>query len=162
MRLPSMKLTRVILALSLLAGWDAVSAQSMPAGSWAGFWKFIPAKSTFPGPPPKVDQFTIAPDGTVHIHEMSAEGKVRDWYYTPQAGHWATVEGRGPNVTVLVKKVNAYRIEHVWNFNGASAKSYSTLSKDGKIQIFHIDGMDKDGKSYHETAVYKRTKVDKE
>ncbi len=152
-----MKSPRLLVLLSVLASTIVVSAQSIPAGAWAGFWKFIPAESKFPGPPPKIDQFTIAPDGTVYVHEMSAEGKVRDWQYTPQPGHAVQVKGRGPNVTVLVKKVNAHKIEHFWNFDGLKARSYSTLSRDGKIQIFHIRGKGKDGKSYQETAVYKRT-----
>lgn len=152
-----MKSIQLLVLLSVLAGTIVASAQNIPAGPWAGFWKFIPSESKFPGPPPKVDQFTINPNGTVHVHEMSAEGKVRDWHYTPQIGHAVQVKGRGPNITVLVKKVNAHKMEHFWNFDGLKARSYSTLSSDGKIQIFHIKGKDKDGKLYQETAVYKKT-----
>lgn len=161
MKMRSAKLTCLLFLIALLAGAASLSAQDMPAGPWAGFWKFIPSRSTFPGPPPQIDQFTIEPDGTIRIHEMSAEGKVRDWYYTPKVNQAVKVYGHGPNVTVRVKKVNAHRIEHFWNFNGLRATSYSTLSRDGQIQIFHIKGNNKDGTTYEETAVYKRTPPEK-
>jgi hypothetical protein len=156
-KLRAVRRTGFAFLIALLAGVASASAQNMPAGPWVGFWKFIPSKSTFPGPPPKIDQFTIDPDGTIHIHEMSAEGVVRDWYYTPKNNETVEVHGRGPNITVHVKKVNAHRIEHSWNFNGLTAASYSTLSKDGQIQTFHIKGNNKDGTTYEETAVYKKT-----
>lgn len=155
MTLRSLRRTGLLFSPLLLTG--AVFAQTLPAGPWAGFWRFLPARSTFPGAPPKIDEFTIDPDGTIHIHEMSAEGKVRDWYYTPQNGEPAVVHGRGPNVTVVVKKVSSWKIEHSWNFNGAKARSYTTLSRDGQIQTFHIEGVDKDGTHYQETAVYQKT-----
>lgn len=157
-KLRQINCSALILSLFLLLlPANSSEAQGMPAGHWAGFWKFIPSKSIFPGPPPRIDQFTIEPDGTVHVHEMSAEGKVRDWFYTPEEGKPVPVQGRGPNVTVVVRKVSPYRIEHSWNFNGLHATSYSTLSKDGEIQIFHIHGIDRDGKPYREVAVYRRT-----
>lgn len=145
-----------LLAVSLLAPTFTLRAQDMPAGPWAGAWNFIPAKSTYPGPPPSVDQVAIDPDGTVTVNEINAEGKHLHWHYKPQEGQAVPVIGRGDNITVLVKKVNDRRTEHSWNFNGRTAKSYSTLSEDGKIQTFHIDGTDKDGKPYHETVVYER------
>jgi hypothetical protein len=66
------------------------------------------------------------------------------------------VEGRGPNVTVIVRKVNPHRTEHTWNFDGRSAKSWAILSKDGKTQTFHIEGTDKDGKPFQELVVFEK------
>jgi transposase-like protein len=66
------------------------------------------------------------------------------------------VEGRGPNVTVTVSKVNDHRTEQIWNFNGRAAKSFAILSQDGKTQTFHMEGTDKEGKPFHELVVYEK------
>lgn len=146
----------VIAALFLLGGPLTARAADIPAGGFAGIWKFNPAKSQFPGPAPQADGFTMEPDGRITIQETSADGKSSSWTYKPQVGKAVPVEGRGPNVTVLVKKVSSHRIEHTWNFDGRSAKSFSTLSKDGKTQTFHIEGIDKDGKPFQETVVFEK------
>lgn len=126
---------------------------TMPAGGFAGSWKVNFAKSKFPGPPPKVDECTVDPDGTVHVHEITAEGKENSWHYTPVVGKAVNVEGRD-NTTVIVKRVNARTNEQIWNFSGRSAKSRAVLSKDGKTTTFTMDGTDKDGKPFHEMVVY--------
>ncbi len=151
-----MKSRSIILTLSLLAIPLMASAADIPAGAFAGTWKFNLAKSKFPGPPPLVDGFTMDPDGRVTIQETSSDGKSSTWSYKPQAGQAVPVEGRGPNVTVTARKVNAHRTEQVWNFNGRAAKSWAILSKDGKTQTFHIKGTDKDGKPFQELVVYEK------
>lgn len=156
MKFPSNRLRLIIVTLVLLAIPLAIKAEDIPAGAWAGTWKFNPAKSKFPGPPPQVDQVTIQPDGTVTVNETNAQGKSSTWTYKPQAGQSVPVEGRGENVTVTASKVNEHRTEQVWNFNGRSAKSFAILSKDGKTQTFHMSGTDKDGKPFQETVVYEK------
>lgn len=146
----------ITIALFILAPCLVAVAKDIPAGGFAGTWKFNPAKSQFPGPAPQADGFTMEPDGRITIQETSADGKSSSWTYKPEAGKAVPVEGRGPNVTVLVKRVNARRIEHTWNFDGRSAKSFSTLSKDGKTQTFHIEGTNKDGKPFQETVVFEK------
>lgn len=152
----AMKSRRLILILSLLTLPLMIIAGDIPAGAFAGTWKFDLSKSKFPGPPPKVDMFTMAPDGRITISETDAQGKSSSWSYKPQEGQAVPVEGRGPNVTVTAHKVNDYRIEHTWNFDGRTAKSYTILSKDGKTQTFQIAGTDKDGKPFEETVVYEK------
>src|ERR1700683_5170441 len=144
----------IILTLSLLAIPLTTSAADIPAGAFAGTWNFNLEKSKLPGPAPKVDMFTMDPDGRVTIHETNSEGKSSSWTYKPQAGQAVPVEGRGPNVTVTVSKVNDHRTEQIWNFNGRAAKSFAILSQDGKTQTFHMEGTDKDGKPFHEVVVY--------
>jgi hypothetical protein len=126
---------------------------TMPAGVFAGSWKVNFSKSKFPGTPPKVDECTVDPDGTVHVHEITSEGKENSWQYTPVAGQAVNVEGRD-NTTVLVKNVNAHTNEQTWNFNGRSATSKAVVSKNGKTTTFTMDGTDKDGKPFHEMVVY--------
>ena len=110
-----------------------LNAQDTPAGAWAGTWKFSLEKSKFPGNPPQADQVTIDPDGTITVEE-----------------------GHGENVTVIATKVNRYKTTQVWNYNGRAAKSYATLSKDGKTQTFHMSGTDKDGKPFTELVVFEK------
>jgi hypothetical protein len=148
-----MKTRLTILAFSLLILSLTVLAKDIPAGGFAGTWSANFSKSKFPGPPPKVDNCTIDPDGTVTINEVNSEGKSISWSYKPVEGQAVTIPGRD-NVTVLVKKVNDHTIEHTWNFNGKPGKSKSVLSKDGKSTTFTMDGTDKDGKPFHEVVVY--------
>ncbi|HTZ60530.1 MAG TPA: WD40 repeat domain-containing protein [Acidobacteriaceae bacterium] len=131
-----LKLRLMAASLLLCAAPVFAVAQDMPAGAWAGTWVASDAKSKFPGPPPKVDQVTIQPDGSVAVHVVSSDGKVSDWSYKPQAGKAVPVEGRD-NTTVEVIEVSKYRNNHIWTHDGKVTRTHSTLSKDGKIQTFY-------------------------
>jgi hypothetical protein len=149
-----MKKHLLVLALSLFAISVTVKAADMPAGGFAGTWKANFAKSKFPGPPPQVDDCTVDPDGTVTINEVSPEGKHITWHYKPEVGKAVPIIGRD-NVTVLVKKINDHTNEQIWtSADGKTNKSKAVLSEDGKTTTFHMDGVDKDGKPFHETVVY--------
>jgi hypothetical protein len=67
---------------------------------------------------------------------VSADGKVADWSYKPQAGKAVAVKGRN-GVTVEVVKVSETRNNHIWTYNGKVTRTYSELSKDGKVQTFY-------------------------
>jgi hypothetical protein len=136
-KLVSMKARTCIAAAFLIAAVAplTVVAQDMPAGKWAGTWEANDAKSKFPGPPPKVDQVTIQPDGSVAVHVVNSTGKVSDWSYKPQAGKPVTIAGRD-GVTIRVVKVSDYRNDHIWTKDGKVTRTHSTLSKDGKTQTF--------------------------
>jgi hypothetical protein len=147
-----MKTTQQILtAVFIFVAALQLQAQ-MPAGGFAGNWKANFEKSKFPGPPPKVDECKVDPDGTVTVNEVTPEGKSVSWHYTPVAGKAVSLVGRDGMVTV--KKVNSHKNEQTWDFNGRSAKSTAVLSKDGKTTTFVMDGTDKDGKPFHEEVVY--------
>lgn len=144
----------------LLAPLAAV-AKDIPAGAWAGSW-LANSRSTFSGAPPKVDGVVIKPDGTVTIHEISSTGQPGGWSYKPQAGEFVPVNGR-PGVTVKVVQVSPYRLEHTWNDHGKITHSFSTLSRDGKIQTYfapigtyRLVGSDKVVRAYGEVVVYSR------
>lgn len=124
----------------------------MPAGGFAGHWKANFEKSKFPGPPPKVDECTVDPDGTVTVNEVTPEGKSVTWHYTPSPSKAVSLVGR--DGTVLVKKVNSHKNEQTWDFNGRTAKSTAVLSADGKTTTFTMDGTGNDGKPFHEEVVY--------
>jgi hypothetical protein len=133
-----------------------LGAQDVKAGLWAGTWKFNPDKSKFPGNPPQADQVTIAPDFTITVEETSSTGKQSKWSYKPQQGKAVPVTGHGENVTVIATKVSPYKTTQEWDYNGKKAKSYATLSKDGKTQTFHMSGTDKDGKPFTELVVFEK------
>jgi hypothetical protein len=158
MKFSVMKVAFSLLAMPvlLLAIPFHLSAQDTPAGAWAGTWKFNPEKSKFPGKPPQADQVTIDPDGTISVQETNSAGKTSSWSYKPQQGKAVPVEGHGENVTVIATKVNPYRTEQIWSYNGRPAKSYAILSKDGKTQTFHMSGTDKDGKPFEELVVFEK------
>jgi hypothetical protein len=131
-----MKVRWMAASLLLCAAPLVGLAQDMPAGKWAGTWVANDAKSKFPGPPPKEDQVTVQPDGSVAVHVVSADGKVADWSYKPQAGKAVSVEGRS-DTTVKVMKVSDYRNDHTWTHAGKVTHTHSELSKDGKVQTFY-------------------------
>jgi hypothetical protein len=83
-----------------------------------------------------LDQVTIQSDGSVAVHVVSADGKVTDWSYKPQAGKAVPIQGR-ENTTVEIVKVSDYRINQIWNHDGKITNTHSTLSKDGKVQTFY-------------------------
>ncbi|HTZ60531.1 MAG TPA: hypothetical protein VMB49_20620 [Acidobacteriaceae bacterium] len=149
-------ITLLAMPVFLLNVPHQLSAQDVQAGLWAGTWKFNPAKSKFPGNPPQVDQVTIDPDFTITVEETSSTGKQSKWSYKPQQGKAVPVTGRGENVTVIATKVSPYKTTQVWNYNGKPAKSYATLSRDGKTQTFHMSGTDKDGKPFTELVVFEK------
>jgi hypothetical protein len=148
---------RAIVTLLLLVSPVAGVTQDMPAGRWAGTWIADLTKSRFPGPVPQLDQVTIQPDGSVAVHVVSADGKTtRDWSYKPQADSFVPITGRD-HVLVKVVKVNAYLQKQTWNKSEAITESYSTLSKDGKTQIYHSPLVkDSTGHVSRETVVYRR------
>jgi hypothetical protein len=151
-----MKFGSITLVFSLLAVPMVTLAVDIPAGGFAGTWKCNLAKSKFAGPTPQSEVFTVDPDSRFSITVISADGKTSTWSYKPQAGQAVQVEGRGPNVTVILRKVNAHRTEQTWNMDGRPAKSFTILSKDGKTQTFHIDGTGKDNKPFEEDVVYEK------
>jgi hypothetical protein len=136
MKSRSMKLRYMAASLLLCAAPLIAVAQDMPAGAWAGTWVANDAKSRFPGPPPKLDQVIIQPDGSVAVHVVSADGKTSDWSYKPQVGKAVPIQGRD-STTVEVIKVSDYLNNHVWNHDGKITHTHSTLSKDGKVQTFY-------------------------
>jgi hypothetical protein len=142
---------QMLTAVFILVAAIQLQAQ-MPAGGFAGNWKANFEKSKFPGPPPKVDECKVDPDGTVTVNEVTPEGKSVSWHYTPVAGKAVSLVGRDGMVTV--KKVNSHKNEQTWDFNGRTAKSTAVLSKDGMTTTFVMDGTDKDGKPFHEEVVY--------
>jgi hypothetical protein len=154
--LRSLKLWISVLTLSLLALVSlSAMAKDIPAGAWAGTWSASSA-SKFPGTPPKIDQVMIQPDGTVAVHVVNSEGKTTDWSYKPQVGTFVPIQGRD-NVKVKIVKVNANRMDQIWDSKGKISKSHSTLSKDGKTQTFYAaPGKDKDGKPFQEVVVYEK------
>jgi hypothetical protein len=148
---------KTVLALALfLAVSSQLPAQTSEAGLWTGTWKFNPAKSKFPGNPPQADQVTIDPDFTITVEETNSEGKQSKWSYKPEQGKAVPVTGHGENVTVVATRVSPYKTTQDWDYNGRKAKSYATLSKDGKIQTFHMSGTGKDGKPFTEMVVFEK------
>jgi len=132
------------------------AAKDIPAGAWEGTWVANSTKSKFPGPPPKIDQVTIQGDGSIAVHVVSADDKIADWSYKPQAGKFVAIQGRD-NVTVKIIRVSDYRLDQVWNSKGKLSRSHATLSKDGKTQTFYgAPGKDKDGKPFQEVVVYEK------
>jgi len=146
----------LVMPVVLLAIPYQLRAQDVEAGLWAGTWKFDAAKAKFPGNPLQADQVTIDPDFTITVEETNSTGKQTKWSYKPQQGKAVPVTGRVENVTVIATKVSPYKTTQVWNYNGRTSRSYATISRNGKIQTFHMSGTDKDGKPFTELVVFNK------
>ncbi len=90
------------------------------------------------------------------VQETGSTGKQSSWSYKPVQGKAVPVVGRGENVTVIVTKVNPWRTTQVWNYQREGRQELCHLSKDGKIQTFHMSGTDKDGKPFPEVVVFEK------
>src|SRR5579871_6610892 len=102
----AMKRTLLLLPFSVLAFALSANAAGIAYGGFVGSWSADFAKSQFPGPPPKVDGYTLDADGTLTVNETRADGTSSSWHYkAEEEGKPVHVVGRD-NVTVTVKKVN--------------------------------------------------------
>ena len=148
--------TSIMAALLIAMCASVVIAEDIPAGAWEGNWIANTSKSKFPNTPPKVDQVTIQPDGSIAVHVVAVDGKEANWSYKPQKGQFVHIQGRD-NVTVQIVKVNDHQLNQIWNANGKISRTHATLSKDGKIQTFYgAPGTDSAGKPFQEVVVYEK------
>ncbi|MDQ2901623.1 MAG: hypothetical protein M3Y07_17770, partial [Acidobacteriota bacterium] len=113
---------------------------------FTGKWQLDAAKSKFiPGPPPKSETVTIAPDGKVTVEETSAVDKPMSWSYTMVEGQEAPITGMGDNSSVVEKRIGR-TVTHVWKMSGHPATGKGVVSKNGKTMTYRIHGTGADGK----------------
>lgn len=130
-----------------------LAAQATEAGPFTGTWKLNIAKSKFnPGPAPKSQTVTIAPDGKISVEGIESDGKSTSWSFTPSGDTAVPVEGL-ENTTVIEKRTGNV-LEFTWN--GGKVKGRSVLSNHGKTATYTQTGTDKDGHPIHNVQIYDR------
>lgn len=133
-----------------------VAAQATQADPFAGTWKLNLAKSKFnPGPAPKSETVTIAPDGKTTVEGTAPDGATpSSWSFTPSGDAAVPIQGLD-NSTVIAKRTGKIS-EDTWNFDGASLKGRAVLSSNGKKITYTQTGTDKQGHPIHNVRVYDR------
>jgi hypothetical protein len=139
----------------LFASATLVAAQASQADPFAGTWKLNLAKSKFkPGPAPKSETVTIAPDGKTTVEGETPDGKTASWSFTPSGDAAVSIQGL-ENSTVICKRTGNVA-EDTWNFDGATLKARAMLSSNGKTITYTQTGTDKQGRAIHNVRVYDR------
>jgi len=139
----------------LFASATVLVAQTDQANPFTGTWKLNVAKSKFsPGPAPKSQTVTIAPDGKVSIDEVDGEGKTINWSYTPSGDTAVPIEGM-ENSTVIEKR-SGNTVDHTWKFNGGNETGHGVVSKNGKTMKYTLTGTNSQGQKVHEVAIFEK------
>jgi hypothetical protein len=143
--------------MAILCGCAAeLAAQNTDPDPFIGTWKLNLAKSKYdPGPAPKSQTVTIAPDGKLTVQEVLSDGASRTWFFTPSGDSAVPIQGLD-NSTVIFKRTGNVA-ELIWNFDGVKLKGRSVLSRNGKTVTYTASGTDKDGHPIHNVQLYGRT-----
>ena len=142
-----------------LAG--AVFAQA--ADSQVGTWKLNVAKSTFsPGPAPKASVSKIEAAGAgvkVTVDQTPGEGAAIHYEFTAKYdGKDVPVTGNNPAAdTVARTRVDANTVKTIGKKGGkVLTTQLSVVSADGKTRTVTTTGVNPEGKTVHNVAVYDR------
>ncbi len=139
----------------LFASATLVAAQATQTDALAGTWKLNVAKSKFkPGPAPKNETVTIAPDGKTTVEGVTPDGQTTTWSFTPSGDAAVPIQGL-ENSTVICRRTGNVS-EDTWNLDGATLKARAVLSSDGKTVTYTQTGKDKQGGPIHNVRVYER------
>ena len=145
----------ISLAAVLVASAVVLAAQTDQNSPFTGTWKLNVAKSKFnPGPPPKGETVTIAPDGKVSVEEVDAEGKTVNWSFTPSGDTAVPIEGL-QDATVL-EKISGNTVEHTWKIGGGNETGHGVVSKNGKTMKYTMTGTNGQGQKVHNVAIYEK------
>ncbi len=146
---------KISLAAMLLASAIVLLAQTDQNGPFIGTWKLNVAKSKFnPGPAPKNETVTIAPDGKVSVEEVSGDDKPTNWSFTPAGDTAVPIEGM-ENSTVLAK-VSGNIVGHTWKVGNGNETGHGVVSKDGKTMKYTLTGTDAQGQKVHNVMIFEK------
>jgi hypothetical protein len=145
-----MKLFEVVLIAFTAFGWAQAAAQD----PFVGTWKLDVAKSKFdPGPAPTSATITIGADGKVSYQSTGTNGN-ENWSYTYMADQESPLTGMD-NSSVKEHR-HGNMVEHTWKLNGGNFTGKGTISKNGKVLTYVLDGTQPDGKHEHNVEVFEK------
>jgi hypothetical protein len=144
--------TSVAAVLLVSAGVLAAQADQNP---FVGTWKLNVAKSKFsPGPAPKSETVTIAPDKKVSVEAVDADDKAINWSYTPAEDTAVPIEGM-ENSTVL-EKTSGNTVDHTWKLGKGNETGHGVVSKDGKTMKYTLTGTDGQDQPVHNVYIFEK------
>ena len=145
----------ISLAAVVFASAIVLAAQTDQNSPFTGTWKLDVTKSKFsPGPGPKSETVTIAPDGKVSVQDTNEEGKSVEWSFTPSGDTAVPIEGM-ENSTVIEKR-SGNTVDHTWKMNGGNSKGHGVISKNGKIMKYTMTGTNSQGQPVHDVLIFEK------
>jgi hypothetical protein len=146
---------RISVAAALLGGAVLLSAQADQNSPFAGTWKLNVSKSKFsPGPAPKSETVTIAPDRKVSVETVDADGKTISWSYMPAENTAVPIEGM-ENSTVM-EKLSGNTVDHTWKVGSGNETGHGVVSKNGKTMKYTMTGTSPQGKQEHNMYIFEK------
>ncbi len=140
----------IFLALTIPVALMAQTEQNNP---FVGTWKMNVAKSKFdPGPPMKSETVTIESDGKVTVEGVGGDGQAETWSYTARRNGKRSTDYRNTGFDRF-EKISGNAVEHTWKLGKANYKGKGTLSKNGKVMTYTMDGTDEQGTHHHDVTV---------
>jgi hypothetical protein len=145
----------ISLVAALFASAFVLAAQSDQSNPFTGTWKLNVAKSKFsPGPGPKSETVTIAPDGKVSVEEVTSDDKTVNWSYTPSGDSAVPIEGL-ENATV-VSKQSGNTVDHTWKFGTGTETGHGVVAKNGKTMKYTMTGTNAQGQPVHTVLIFEK------
>ena len=142
------------LAAALLAS-VVLAAQADQNNPFTGTWKLNVAKSKIsPGPAPKSETVTIAPDRKVSVETVDADGKTINWSYNPAENTAVPIEGM-ENSTV-VEKLAGNTVDHTWKMGNGTETGHGVVSKNGKTMKYTLTGTNSQGQKVHGVYIFEK------
>ena len=142
------------LAAALLAS-VILAAQGDQNSPFTGTWKLNVAKSKIsPGPAPKSETVTIAPDRKVSVETADADGKTINWSYNPAENTAVPIEGM-ENSTV-VEKISGNTVDHTWKMGNGTETGHGVVSKNGKTMKYTLTGTNAQGQKVHGVYIFEK------
>ncbi|MDQ2713237.1 MAG: hypothetical protein M3Y24_13580 [Acidobacteriota bacterium] len=139
----------------LFAPAVVLTAQTDQAGPFIGTWQLNVAKSKYsPGPAPKSQTVTVAPEGKTTVEEVDAQDKNVTWSFTPSGDTAVPIEGL-ENSTVTEKR-SGNTVDHVWKIQGGNTKGHGVISKSGKTMTYTMTGTDGQGRPVHNVSIFEK------
>jgi hypothetical protein len=147
---------QTLLLATLLASALILAAQTDQGNNpFVGRWQLNVAKSKFsPGPPPKSETVTIAPDGKVTVEGVDPQDKSFQWSYTRSGDAAVPIEGM-ENATVM-EKMSGNTVDHTWKVGGGNTTGHGVVSKDGRTMTYTQNGTDHESHRVHNVIIFEK------
>ncbi len=142
------------LAAALLAS-VVLAAQADQNSPFTGTWKLNVAKSKIsPGPAPKSETVTIAPDRKVSVETVTADGNTTTWSYSPAENTAVPIEGM-ENSTVM-EKLSGNKVDHTWKMGNGTETGHGVVSKNGKTMKYTLTGTNSQGQKVNSVYIFEK------
>jgi hypothetical protein len=131
-------------------------AQAQHINAFTGKWKMNRAKSTFsPGPAPRSQILTFAPDGTFTLEGVDAEGKPVGWSHPWSGGAEVPIHGVENETSITNIRGNTLG-ETIKSGTKIVETVHAVVSKDGRTLRATLTAIDNKGRHVRNVGVFEK------